>query len=183
MNLETLRILVAKGLSSDDILEVAESMKVRSSNAERQARYRERQRNGDNVTRNATANPDKEKSPTPPKEINPSPPVISSEITPPPIANDDLTEGEVLEAWNGLASDCGLPTVSKLTNARRRKLHARIRDHPFEDWAAALAAIRRSQFLRGENDRGWRANFDWLLRPETIPKLLEGQYDEQTAAR
>lgn len=112
----------------------------------------------------------------------PSTPDIANAISP-PVLDDGLTEAEVIEAWNGLARDLGLPTVSKLTTARKRKLACRIRDHPFDDWAAALAAIRRSQFLCGDNDRGWRANFDWLIRPETIPKLLEGQYDEQTAAR
>ncbi len=97
-------------------------------------------------------------------------------------ADDNLTVGEVEEAWNDLAADCGLPKIAKLTALRKRKAACRIREHPFEDWAAALAAIRRSRFLRGDNDRGWRATFNWLLQPETITKLLEGQYDEQKAA-
>lgn len=46
MNLETMRLLVAKGLSAEDILEIAETMasapEKRSSGAERQARYRAR---------------------------------------------------------------------------------------------------------------------------------------------
>jgi 5-methylcytosine-specific restriction endonuclease McrA len=46
MNLETMRLLVAKGLTAEDILEVAETMaaapKSRSAAAERQARYRQR---------------------------------------------------------------------------------------------------------------------------------------------
>jgi len=47
MNLETLRLLVAKGLSAEDILAVAETMDApagRSAAAERQARYRARQK-------------------------------------------------------------------------------------------------------------------------------------------
>ena len=31
-------------------------------------------------------------------------------------------------------------------------------------------------FCRGENDRGWRANFDWALKPANIAKVLEGVY-------
>lgn len=70
MNTETLRLLVAKGLSAEDILEIAEVLdkpKPRSANAERQARYRRRRNGGDaqeqvaetvtdNVTRNADSN-------------------------------------------------------------------------------------------------------------------------------
>lgn len=103
-------------------------------------------------------------------------------VSPPSVENDDLTSDEVVEAWNALAADVGLPVVAKLTKERKRKLACRIRDHPFEEWASALAAIRRSRFLQGDNQRGWRANFDFLLQPSSFTKLLEGQYDEQAKA-
>lgn len=116
--------------------------------------------------------------------LEPVTPVSSDDDTSPAAEVDDrVTADEVAEAWNASATALGLPTVSKLSTARRRKASCRIREHPFEDWAAALAAIRRSRFLQGENPRGWRANFDWFLRPETISKLLEGQYDDKAAAR
>lgn len=54
MNAATLRILIEKGLSAEDILAVAEAMerKADSTNAERQARYREnRKAKKENVTR------------------------------------------------------------------------------------------------------------------------------------
>lgn len=54
MNLETLRLLQAKGLSLDDIIEVAAAMERKSdpTNADRQARYREKRKaNKENVTR------------------------------------------------------------------------------------------------------------------------------------
>lgn len=54
MNLETLRLLQAKGLNLDDIIEVAAAMerKADPTNAERQARYREKRKtNKANVTR------------------------------------------------------------------------------------------------------------------------------------
>ncbi|HCB76776.1 MAG TPA: hypothetical protein DEP91_11505, partial [Sphingomonas bacterium] len=61
MNTETLRILVAKGLSAADILEIAETLEVataRSAGAERQARYRARKHgnldNSGDVTRDVT---------------------------------------------------------------------------------------------------------------------------------
>ncbi|MBG3071650.1 helix-turn-helix domain-containing protein, partial [Proteus mirabilis] len=31
-----------------------------------------------------------------------------------------------------------------------------------------------SAWYFGENNRGWRANFDYLLRPETVLKTREG---------
>ena len=34
-----------------------------------------------------------------------------------------------------------------------------------------------SEFLKGENDRAWTADFDWLIRPTNMSKVLEGKYD------
>ena len=101
----------------------------------------------------------------------------------PPETDDVLSSAEVIEAWNKLADDCGLPKIARMTESRKRQLAARIRDHPFEDWAAALAAVRRSPFCKGDNPRGWRANFDFLLQPSSFTKLLEGHYDDQATSR
>jgi len=91
---------------------------------------------------------------------------------------DDLTVKDVVEAWNDLAVDRGLPKVSKVTEARRRQVQARIKEYPDAgDWSKALSSIDKSKFLCGDNDRGWRANFDFLLQPSTFIKLLEGTYD------
>lgn len=96
-------------------------------------------------------------------------------------APDDapLTPDEVLEGWNHLADSTGLPRIAKLTKERRGHLIRRLRDHPPNEWFAAFDAIKRSKFLQGENPRGWRANFDFLLQPSSFVKLIEGQYDNQ----
>ena len=92
--------------------------------------------------------------------------------------DDALKVADVIEAWNDLAADRGLPKVSKVTEARRRQVQARIKEYPdAADWSKALSAIDKSKFLCGDNDRGWRANFDFLLQPSTFIKLLEGTYD------
>jgi hypothetical protein len=36
-----------------------------------------------------------------------------------------------------------------------------------------------SPFLRGENDKGWRADFDWVLNPNNLAKIVEGKYDDR----
>ncbi len=35
-----------------------------------------------------------------------------------------------------------------------------------------------SRFLKGENDGGWKADFDWMMRPTNMAKILEGKYDK-----
>jgi hypothetical protein len=85
----------------------------------------------------------------------------------------------VVAEWNSVADASGLPTVSKLSRVRASKLKQRIAEHGLEETVEAIRRLGRSPFCRGENDRGWRANFDWLLRPETITKVLEGTYDDK----
>lgn len=88
-----------------------------------------------------------------------------------------VTPKEILKAWAERMVPQGFPAVRKMTATRERQLRARIRDSTVDDWHSAFAALERSKFLRGENSRGWRADFDFLLQPKSFAKLIEGAYD------
>jgi hypothetical protein len=90
-----------------------------------------------------------------------------------------LSPEQVAEAYNETAERCGLPRMERMTGPRRRQCLSRIRGSPdpVADFGRALDAIERSPFLRGDNDRGWRADFDFLLQPKSFAKLIEGAYD------
>jgi hypothetical protein len=82
-----------------------------------------------------------------------------------------------LEGWNDLADECGLPKAGKMTGGRLRQARARLREYPdIADWRRAFKHILDTPFLRGENDRGWRANIDFLLQAKSFTKLTEGSY-------
>lgn len=92
---------------------------------------------------------------------------------------DHLTPADILEGWNELAASCGLPKAGKLTGGRLRQAKARIREYPdLEDWRRAFKHIRDTPFLRGTNDRGWRADIDFLLQAKSFTKLTEGSYGQ-----
>ena len=92
-------------------------------------------------------------------------------------ADPPLTKEEILEAWRTRMVPLGFPAVAKMTATREKQLRARLRDSTIEEWQRAMDALERSAFCRGENDRGWRADFDFLLQPKSFTKLLEGAYD------
>lgn len=82
------------------------------------------------------------------------------------------------EEWNILATELGLQTAAKLTTPRKSKLKARLNDcGGLEGWHTALGKIRASPFLLGQNDRGWKADFDFVLQEKSFTKLMEGSYD------
>ena len=39
----------------------------------------------------------------------------------------------------------------------------------------------RSQFLQGNNDRSWKATFDWIITPENFEKIMDGRYDNSVS--
>lgn len=80
---------------------------------------------------------------------------------------------EVLEEF-----DASFGTRSRLTASRIKALKARLKDSWWcNNWRTALDRGSRSAFLRGANERGWKIDFEFFLRPDTATKILEGKYD------
>lgn len=92
-----------------------------------------------------------------------------------------LPVSNLVKLWADLAP--GQPQVKVLTTSRKKHAQARLREHPDLDyWREVIRRLIASPFCRGANDRGWRADFDFLIKPDTHAKALEGKYDEATAA-
>lgn len=82
----------------------------------------------------------------------------------------------IYDQWNKFAKGHDLAPVKSIPkgSARERALKARIKDGM--DFEAVLKAIHMQPFLYGDNDRGWLLNFDWILKPANLVKILEGAY-------
>ncbi len=99
----------------------------------------------------------------------------------PPLPNDDRETA--VAAWNTLAAELGLARVQRLTAQRRASLAKRLGEcGGLLGWEAALERVRASDFLHGNNDRGWRADFDFMLQAKSFTKLMEGGYDRSGKA-
>jgi|GEM_PF-3353033 len=81
------------------------------------------------------------------------------------------------DAWNVMAKRHSLPCAEKLTDKRRTHLRARIDDYTEAMIIEAIAAIPDKPWLMGVNGSRWKADIDWLLRPDSITRLREGKYD------
>lgn len=79
--------------------------------------------------------------------------------------------------WNEIARKAGLTQVTKMTEERTKRLRARTEEHGADVILAAIKTVPDSEFLLGKIGKGaWKANFDWLLQPESCLKLIEGFY-------
>jgi len=88
-----------------------------------------------------------------------------------------ISPSALTEFWNSHSS---LQSIKTLSADRKRHLSARAKEEYFiNSWKEAIARIAGSQFCTGTNDRGWRADVDWFLKPGTIAKVMEGKYDNK----
>lgn len=73
-----------------------------------------------------------------------------------------------------------LARVERVTESRRKHIKARLAGNSREELTVAFHKANESNFLCGENSRGWKADFDWLMKNDSnITKVLEGKYDNK----
>ncbi len=123
-----------------------------------------------------------EQEPEPEPEPEPSFALVAASA---PTAPQRLPDGLVQQAfdeWNAMATRAGLPKARSLTKDRRRHLESRLRSDGLNVWREALAKVEASPHCTGVNDRGWKADLDFLFQAKSWNRLLEGTYDHRPAA-
>lgn len=78
------------------------------------------------------------------------------------------------ETYNSLCRK--LPSCRTMPQKRKKAVQNFLKDFTQEQWEEICKAANESEFLTGGNDRGWKANIDFLLRPDKAVKALEGAY-------
>lgn len=71
-----------------------------------------------------------------------------------------------------------LPHVEKLSDQRKKHIHARFSEFGEQKITEVFRLAGISEFLNGKNDRTWRADFDWLINPNNFIKVIEGKYNK-----
>lgn len=154
----------------------------RAGNAERQQRFRDSRKARKTKARNEDNASNALRGVTPPIDNTHTPiPDISSDEESQSEQRDECAE--VVSTWNAMATANGLPTCQKLSPQRRKSCQARLRDDGLAAIRQAIDRVPRSAFLRGETGSWTGANIDFLFRPDTVTKILEGKYDDRQQPR
>ena len=143
--------------------------KIKENNRIRQARYRAKKKLmlQSNVTDNVTNNTDVTSNVT---QSNALEKEEEKEID---IDIDkDINTKVFIEKWNSL----GLNKLINIKNKRLKSLKARVKEYGVDKVLLAIENIKQSDFLKGDNERGWVVDFDWLLKPNNFIKVLENKY-------
>jgi len=96
---------------------------------------------------------------------------------------DDIPFDSIVETYNRI---CGKVFKSALALTPKRKANIKTlvnlkigRGKPFKEkgipfWEAYFSDCLMNPHWRGQNDRGWRADLEFLTRPEVATKMIEG---------
>ena len=95
---------------------------------------------------------------------------------------------DIADKWNSICGEF-LPKVQKISDSRKQKIKSRLQEfgQP-EAWMPTIEAIfetiAESDFLRGKNNTGWSATFDWIFEnPKNWVKVLEGNYNNHKGGK
>lgn len=83
---------------------------------------------------------------------------------------------DVVESYNGICKS--LPQVIKLTDDRREKIKAATEILGSTEFDDVFKAVESSDFLTGRSGKWVGCSFDWIIKPENLTKIIEGNYDD-----
>ena len=94
-------------------------------------------------------------------------------------AEGPIPYAKILELYNSICTS--FPKIKVIDGQRRKAVAARWRTYKsIGAFEHLFRLTEASDFLKGQNDRDWCANFDWLVRPTNMAKVLEGRYNNET---
>lgn len=95
----------------------------------------------------------------------------------PPLGEQSFSLGSLAKIWN----DRKPPQLAKVNlpftraNGETKKLLAVVKRHPDPEWWSSLFDLVKGRpFLLGENNRGWRATFDFIIKK--ADEIMDGAY-------
>ena len=88
---------------------------------------------------------------------------------------------EVVRLWNTLEGYGDIKPIKGIGESERKRLTiARLKQYGIDGFESAIEKIKNSDFLQGKNKNGWCIRFDWFVKPNNFPKVLEGNYDNKS---
>lgn len=81
---------------------------------------------------------------------------------------------ELKEIYNTTCTK--LPQIQKITEKREKSIDKFLKEFTVEDFKSICGLANNNSFLTGENERHWKADFDFLMRTDKATNVLEGKY-------
>ena len=90
---------------------------------------------------------------------------------------------EVVNSYNSICES--FPKLQKLTYKRITAVKRILSSYSLDEIKRAFELAEKSDFLSGrkktDNHYTWRCSFDWLINPNNMVKVLEGNYNKESS--
>jgi len=105
------------------------------------------------------------------------------------IVNENLLKGEfegkiiidyqfIVDNYHSLCPK--MNKVVAVNDTRKGFINARVGEYGLDKVISVLRSAGESDFLNGINDKAWKADFEWIMRPTNFLKILEGKYEPRS---
>lgn len=90
---------------------------------------------------------------------------------------DSINYQQIADMYNDIC--ISFPRMMKLSDSRKKAIRARMKTYSVDDFRKMFELAESSSFLKGQNDRDWSANFDWMVKDANMAKILDGNYQDK----
>lgn len=90
---------------------------------------------------------------------------------------ENLNYEKLVDFFNSETKGVFGKVIYPISETRKKSVKARIAEHGKERFAEVIKRAGASDFLKGQNQRGFTATFDWIIKPTNFDKILSGNYD------
>lgn len=87
---------------------------------------------------------------------------------------NEILPSAIVEQYNSICT--ALPKVRDLNEPRKKAIKSALKRLGQEGLIELFRKTAASDFLCGKKG-GWKASFDWILKPANLTKILEGNFD------
>lgn len=91
--------------------------------------------------------------------------------------DSNINYQQIADMYNEIC--ISFPRLTKLSDSRKKAVRARLNQYAIEDFKRLFTMAEESSFLKGQNNRNWSANFDWLIKDSNMAKVLDGNYEDK----
>ncbi|MBQ7392232.1 MAG: phage replisome organizer N-terminal domain-containing protein [Clostridia bacterium] len=108
--------------------------------------------------------------------------VPQAETAPPPSRLPPCPFKKIMDLYHQIC--VSYPRIEDIDGERKKAVAARWRKYgDLAVFEQVFRIAQASSFMKGENGRNWSADFDWMMRPTNISKILEHKYDDKPTAQ
>lgn len=90
------------------------------------------------------------------------------------VSTEKIDYQEIIDLYNSIC--ISFAKVTTLSEARKKAIKARYANYKYDDFKSLFERAEQSDFLKGRNNRDWKANFDWMIKDSNMAKILDGNY-------